>query len=1441
MGSIDSDEFRASISDVIPTPNRNRKSLLRSFRFPCKVNGKLLSAAISLQIVRFTRGWARSTRTNSGHRSASSSDTEPEPEVATTLVPISMQSQWETTFGCYFTPNRPIYTRMGSIDSDEFRASISDVIPTPNRNRKSLLRSFRFPCKVNGKLLSAAISLQIVRFTRGWARSTRTNSGHRSASSSRHRTGTGSRYYARSDFHAKSMGNYFRLLFHSKSSDLHADGLDRLGRIPGIDRRDVIPTPNRNRKSLLRSFRFPCKVNGKLLSAAISLQIVRFTRGWARSTRTNSGHRSVTSSRHRTGTGSRYYARSDFHAKSMGNYFRLLFHSKSSDLHADGLDRLGRIPGIDRRHHPDTEPEPEVATTLVPISMQSQWETTFGCYFTPNRPIYTRMGSIDSDEFRASIVTSSRHRTGTGSRYYARSDFHAKSMGNYFRLLFHSKSSDLHADGLDRLGRIPGIDRRHHPDTEPEPEVATTLVPISMQSQWETTFGCYFTPNRPIYTRMGSIDSDEFRASISDVIPTPNRNRKSLLRSFRFPCKVNGKLLSAAISLQIVRFTRGWARSTRTNSGHRSVTSSRHRTGTGSRYYARSDFHAKSMGNYFRLLFHSKSSDLHADGLDRLGRIPGIDRRHHPDTEPEPEVATTLVPISMQSQWETTFGCYFTPNRPIYTRMGSIDSDEFRASIGVIIPTPNRNRKSLLRSFRFPCKVNGKLLSAAISLQIVRFTRGWARSTRTNSGHRSVTSSRHRTGTGSRYYARSDFHAKSMGNYFRLLFHSKSSDLHADGLDRLGRIPGIDRRHHPDTEPEPEVATTLVPISMQSQWETTFGCYFTPNRPIYTRMGSIDSDEFRASIGVIIPTPNRNRKSLLRSFRFPCKVNGKLLSAAISLQIVRFTRGWARSTRTNSGHRSASSSRHRTGTGSRYYARSDFHAKSMGNYFRLLFHSKSSDLHADGLDRLGRIPGIDRRRHPDTEPEPEVATTLVPISMQSQWETTFGCYFTPNRPIYTRMGSIDSDEFRASIGVVIPTPNRNRKSLLRSFRFPCKVNGKLLSAAISLQIVRFTRGWARSTRTNSGHRSASSSRHRTGTGSRYYARSDFHAKSMGNYFRLLFHSKSSDLHADGLDRLGRIPGIDRRHHPDTEPEPEVATTLVPISMQSQWETTFGCYFTPNRPIYTRMGSIDSDEFRASIGVIIRHRTGTGSRYYARSDFHAKSMGNYFRLLFHSKSSDLHADGLDRLGRIPGIDRRRHPDTEPEPEVATTLVPISMQSQWETTFGCYFTPNRPIYTRMGSIDSDEFRASIGVIIPTPNRNWKSLLRSFRFPCKVNGKLLSAAISLQIVRFTRRWARSTRTNSGHRSVTSFRHRTGTGSRYYARFDFHAKSMGNYFRLLFHSKSSDLHADGLDRLVRIPGIDRRHHPDTEPEPEVAITLVPIVHAKSMGNYFRLLFHSK
>jgi hypothetical protein len=168
-----------------------------------------------------------------------------------------MQSPWETTFGYVFTPNRPIYTRMGSTDSDEFRASIGVIISTPNRNRKSLLRSFRFPCKVNGKLHSAAISLQIVRFTRGWARS---------------------------------------------------------GRIPGIDRRQFllrsfrfpckvnllsaaislqIPTPNRNRKSLLRSLPFPCKVNGKLHSATISLQIVRFTRGWARPTRTNSGHRSA--------------------------------------------------------------------------------------------------------------------------------------------------------------------------------------------------------------------------------------------------------------------------------------------------------------------------------------------------------------------------------------------------------------------------------------------------------------------------------------------------------------------------------------------------------------------------------------------------------------------------------------------------------------------------------------------------------------------------------------------------------------------------------------------------------------------------------------------------------------------------------------------------------------------------------------------------------------------------------------------------------------------------------------------------------------------------------------------------------------------------------------------------------------------------------------------
>jgi hypothetical protein len=147
-----------------------------------------------------------------------------------------------------------------------------------------------------------------------------------------------------------------------------------------------------------------------------------------------------------------------------------------------------------------------------------------------------------------------------------------------------------------------------------------------MQSQWEITLCYYFTPNRPIYTRMGSIDSDEFRASTSDVIPTPNPNRKSLLRSFQFTCKVNGKLLSATVSLQIVGLPRGWARSTRTNSGHRPVTSYRHRTRTGSRYYARSDLHAKSMGNYFPLLFHSKSSDLHADGLDRLGRIPGIDQ-----------------------------------------------------------------------------------------------------------------------------------------------------------------------------------------------------------------------------------------------------------------------------------------------------------------------------------------------------------------------------------------------------------------------------------------------------------------------------------------------------------------------------------------------------------------------------------------------------------------------------------------------------------------------------------------------------------------------------------------------------------------------------------------------------------------------------------------------
>jgi hypothetical protein len=147
-----------------------------------------------------------------------------------------------------------------------------------------------------------------------------------------------------------------------------------------------------------------------------------------------------------------------------------------------------------------------------------------------------------------------------------------------------------------------------------------------MQTQWETTFGYCFTPNRRITTRMGSIDSDEFRASTSNVIPTPNSNRKSLLRSFRFTCKVNGKLVSATISLQIVGLPRGWARSTRTNSGHRPVTSYRHRTRTGSRYYARSDLHAKSMGNYFRLLFHSKSSDLHAERLDRLRRIPGIDQ-----------------------------------------------------------------------------------------------------------------------------------------------------------------------------------------------------------------------------------------------------------------------------------------------------------------------------------------------------------------------------------------------------------------------------------------------------------------------------------------------------------------------------------------------------------------------------------------------------------------------------------------------------------------------------------------------------------------------------------------------------------------------------------------------------------------------------------------------
>jgi hypothetical protein len=260
----------------------------------------------------------------------------------------------------------------------------------------------------------------------------------------------------------------------------------------------------------------------------------------------------------------------------------------------------------------------------------------------------------------------------------------------------------------------------------------------------------------------------------------------------------------------------------------------------------------------------------------------------------------------MQSQWETTFGCYFTPNRPIYTRMGSIDSDEFRASIGVIIPTPNRNRKSLLRSL-------------PISMQ------------------------------------------SQWETTFGYVFHSKSSDLHADGLDGLGRIPGIDRRHHPRRRTgtgSRYYARYRFPCKVNGKLLSA--AYFTPKRPIYTRMGSIDSDEFRASIGVIIPTPNRNRKSLLRSFRFPCKVNGKLHSAAISLQIVRFTRGWARWTRTNSGHRSASSSRRRTGTGSRYYARSHFHAKSMGNYFRLLFHSKSSDLHADGLDRLGRIPGIDQ-------------------------------------------------------------------------------------------------------------------------------------------------------------------------------------------------------------------------------------------------------------------------------------------------------------------------------------------------------------------------------------------------------------------------------------------------------------------------------------------------
>jgi hypothetical protein len=237
MGSIDSDEFRALTSDVIPTPNRNRKSLLRSFRFPCKVNG-------------------------------------------------------ETAFGYYFTPNRPIDTRISSIDSDEFRASTSDVIPTPNRNRKSLLRSFRFTCKVSGET---------------------------------------------------AFGYYFTP---------YRPIYTRMGSIDSDEFRastsDVIPTPNRNRKSLLRSFRFTCKVNRKLLSATTSPQIVRFTRGWARSTRTNSGHRPVTSYRHRTGTGSRYYARSDLHAKSTANYFRLLLHPKSSDLHADGLDRLGQIAGVDQ-------------------------------------------------------------------------------------------------------------------------------------------------------------------------------------------------------------------------------------------------------------------------------------------------------------------------------------------------------------------------------------------------------------------------------------------------------------------------------------------------------------------------------------------------------------------------------------------------------------------------------------------------------------------------------------------------------------------------------------------------------------------------------------------------------------------------------------------------------------------------------------------------------------------------------------------------------------------------------------------------------------------------------------------------------------------------------------------------------------------------------------